>query len=225
MKPYPEEVLLPVSGLQHFRFCPRQWALIHLEMQWTENRLTAEGRLVHERAHDPGRDEKRGDLIIARGLPVFSYALGVRGVCDVVEFRRDEEGVPLDGREGRWLPTPVEYKHGSGHAKEADALQLCCQGMCLEDMLCCGVPGGYLYYAATRRREFVAFTEEARRTVKQSAQDMHALYARGRTPRVKPHAGCKSCSLRDSCLPQLGKAPSASGYIARILEEESGGGS
>lgn len=218
IKSYREEELLPISGLQHFRFCPRRWALIHLEMQWQENRLTEEGRVVHERAHDPMRNEKRGNLIISRGMPVFSFSLGLRGVCDVVEFHRSNDGVPIVGWEGKWLPVPIEYKRGDGYSKEADTLQLCCQAMCLEDMLCCHIDAGYLFYAASRRRESVTFTDESRLMVRQCAEEMHALYARGQTPRIKPRKGCKSCSLRDICLPQLGRTPSVSGYFDSTLK-------
>ena len=159
---FSDEDLLMLSGLQHFAFCRRQWALIHIEHQWQENWRTIEGDLFHQHAHDVGSRERRGNTLTIRGLSILSRTLGVSGQCDVVEFHLDENGVPLHGEEGLWLPYPVEYKHGSPKTKEADELQLCGQAMCLEEMLCCEVPEGALFYGETRRRSVIAFNEELR---------------------------------------------------------------
>ena len=175
--------------------------------------------MLHKRAHDSAADEKRGDRVLSHGMPVFSAALGIRGVCDVVEFLHSEQGVSITGRAGKWLPVPVEYKHGDGDAKEADELQLCAQALCLEGMLCCDVPEGYLYYAEVRRRTKIAFSEELRERVRSMFVEMHRLYARGYTPNVKKRPGCKSCSLREICLPELDKTGTASAYIANVLRE------
>lgn len=220
---YREEDFLAISGIQHFCFCPRQWALIHVEQQWGDNRLTAEGEAQHTRAHDPDADEKRGDRILSHAMPVVSAELGVRGVCDVVEFTRSEGGVPITGRAGKWLPAPVEYKHGDGDAQEADELQLCCQAMCLESMLCCEITAGFLYYAELRRRRPVALTQELRERVKSMLMEMHRLYARGYTPRVKRRPGCNSCSLKELCLPALARTRSPAEYIQRALDESTEG--
>ena len=128
---------LLISGLQHFSFCRRQWALIHIESQWSENYLTVDGKLKHDNADDPYFTEKRGDLLISRAVPVRSDRYGIVGKCDVVEFRRDDSGVRISGRDGLWLPTPVEYKRGHTKEIDADRLQLCAEAMCLEEMLCC----------------------------------------------------------------------------------------
>lgn len=164
-----EEYLL-LSGIQHFCFCRRRWALIHLEQQWQENLRTAEGRLDHTRCHDDTLREKRGNLLTVRGMRVVSHTLRLSGICDVVEFHTDQEGVPLQGYEGRWLPLPVEYKHGSAKQNDADWLQLCAQAIALEEMLVCAVPRGALYYVADRRREVVEFTPELRQTTGQGIQ-------------------------------------------------------
>ena len=124
----PDDYLL-MSGIQHFCFCRRQWALIHLEQQWSENLRTAEGRLEHTRCHDTAQTERRGDLLITRGMKVVSHRLRLSGDCDVVEFRADPEGIPLQHTEGRWRPMPVEYKHGRAKENDADRLQLCAQAM------------------------------------------------------------------------------------------------
>lgn len=128
---------MQLSGLQHFLFCCRQWALIHVEAQWQENFWTTDGTILHERTHNETLHEKRGDLVTVRGVRVFSRRLGVSGQCDVLELRRDEAGVPLPGREGKWLAYPVEYKRGEPKEDNCDAAQLCGQAMCLEEMLCC----------------------------------------------------------------------------------------
>lgn len=216
---YQEEDYLLLSGLQHFRFCRRQWALIHIENQWAENLRTVDGALMHQAAHDKGSQESRGDLLITRGLSVFSPSLGVSGQCDVVEFRRDPSGVSLHGREGLWQPYPVEYKKGRPKEGLADELQLCGQAMCLEEMLCCSIPEGALYYGEPRRRTAVPLTEDLRREVRDCLEEMHRLYQRRRTPRVKPTKACNACSLKDLCLPGLLRAKSASAYLREAMEE------
>lgn len=217
METIPEEDYLQISGLQHYRFCPRQWALIHLEQQWAENLRTTEGSLLHERAHQEGLRESRGDLLTVRGLRVFSPTLGVSGACDVVEFRRGS-GVPLAGREGLWQAYPVEYKRGSPKADSCDALQLCAQAMCLEEMLCCDIPEGALFYGEPRRREPVAFTEELRQEVRQCAAEMRDLYRRGRTPMPKRAKRCNACSLKEICLPGLPKLAKTADYLRKSQE-------
>lgn len=211
---------LPLSGIQHFAFCRRRWALIHVEQLWQENALTAEGRIQHEVAHDEGRAESRGNLVITRGMRVLSHSLRLQGSCDVVEFRRGEAGIPLKGREGLWQPYPVEYKHGSrGIGSEADQLQLCCQALCLEEMLVCPVPQGAIFYQSTRRRDLVDITPALREQARAMAREMNEYYDRGFTPRVRRKAGCKSCSLQDLCLPALLQRAPVSVYIQDALEE------
>lgn len=165
--------LLQLSGLQHFAFCRRQWGLIHIEQQWAENFRTTDGELMHKNAHNVGSAELRGDVLTVRGIYLRSRKLGVSGQCDVVEFHRSPDGVPLVGREGKWLPYPVEYKRGSPKAGNADALQLCAQAMCLEEMLCCDIPEGALFYGETRRRQLVAFSSELRDEVVSLLSQMH----------------------------------------------------
>jgi CRISPR-associated exonuclease Cas4 len=217
---YTTDELLPLSGIQHFLFCRRQWALIHVERQWQENALTVEGRIMHQRADDPFFTEVRKGVILTRSVPIASYRLGLSGVCDVVEFTRANEGVQLKGREGFYLPAPVEYKRGKPKREPSDEAQLCAQAMCLEEMLSVDIPQGYLYYGQTRHRSSVALTPELRVLVRAMAEEMHAYFARGYTPRVKPFKGCRSCSLADVCLPVLQeKVIPASKYIERQLQE------
>ncbi len=221
MKPeYTPDELLPLSGIQHFLFCRRQWALIHVERQWQENALTAEGRIMHQRADDPFFTETRNGVITARSVPIASYRLGLVGVCDVVEFTESPEGVNLPGRAGqRYVPAPVEYKRGKEKRDHCDEAQLCAQAICLEEMLAVPIPYGFLYYGETRHRVAVELSAELRGLVYDMTDEMHAYFQRGYTPRVKPSKACRSCSLADICLPALqAKVIAASKYIRQQIE-------
>ena len=224
MTSYTASDLLPLSGIQHFIFCRRQWALIHVERQWQENALTAEGRILHRRADDPFFTEKRKDVVIARAVPVSSYNLGLTGICDVVEFTMAESatssnGVKLPGREETYLAAPVEYKRGKPKHNHSDEAQLCAQAMCLEDMLLTTIPQAYLYYGQTRRRVTVELTLELRELVTKMSAEMHTYFNRGYTPKVKTTKACRSCSLADICLPTLQKKRlTASDYIRQQIE-------
>lgn len=199
--------LVALSALQHYLFCPRQCALIHLEQIWTENRFTAEGRVLHEAA-DSATRERRGDVLIVRSLPLRSFALGVSGIADVVEFHGANQ-----------QPFPVEYKRGRPKQGDADQVQLCAQGLCLEDMLGVAVPGGALFYGAQKRRKAVEFTPALWAKTLETAQAVHALLARGVTPPPVPLPGCEACSLREDCLPdRLETRDSAKSYLGRLLD-------
>jgi len=216
---YTSDELLPLSGIQHFVFCRRQWALIHVERQWQENALTVEGKLLHKRADDPFFTETRKGVITARSVPIASYRLGLAGVCDVVEFTESPEGVQLPGRESLFLPAPVEYKRGKEKHDHSDESQLCAQAICLEEMLSVAIPAGYLYYGETRHRVEGELTAELRELVRDMSEEMHAYFQRGYTPRVKTSKACRSCSLADICLPVLQeKVMPASKYIQQQIE-------
>jgi CRISPR-associated exonuclease Cas4 len=218
---YTTEELLPLSGIQHFLFCRRQWALIHVEMQWKDNVLTAEGKLLHERVDDPFFTETRNGVIFARSVPVASYRLGLSGICDMVEFTPSEEGVRLPGREGKYIPAPVEYKRGRPKLDPVDEAQLCAQAICLEEMLSVSISTGYLYYGETRHRTPVVLGNELRALVEKMAQEMHIYFERGYTPRVKPSKSCRSCSLAEICLPRLQeRTSSVSTYLREQIERE-----
>lgn len=216
---YSEEDYLPLSGIQHFAFCHRQWALIHIENQWAENERTVDGIIMHEKAHS-GDVESRGDVVIMRALRVFSATLGVSGECDVVEFYRNADGISLNGHDGLWQPYPVEYKRGKPKEHNADEMQLCAQAMCLEEMLCCTIPCGALFYGEPRRRTEVEFTPELRRAVEDSLNEMHDYYKRGYTPKAKPRKGCSACSLKEICLPKMVQRKSVAAYVEGALNEE-----
>lgn len=212
-----EDDLLPLSALQHLLFCERQCALIHVEGLWAENRLTVEGRHLHERA-DSGSAETRSGVRTVRSLHVRSLRLGLVGRADVVEFHADASGGPA-------RPFPVEYKRGKPKQNDADRIQLCAQALCLEEMLGVAVPAGALFYGTTRRRLDVAFDDTLRAVVEAGAFRLHALVTSGITPHAVRAPKCDSCSLLHLCLPDaLAAARPASRYVERSLAQSLGAG-
>lgn len=217
---YTENEYLMLSGIQHFKFCRRQWALIHVEQQWDENVHTVVGELMHQKAHDPYLAEKRKDTIIVRALPVSSRELGVSGECDIVEFHKCEAGITLFGHRGLYSVYPVEYKKGKPKETEEDKLQLTAQAMCLEEMFSTEISEGAIFYGETRRREKVIFSAELRGKVRQMFLEMHQYYKRGYTPKVRRSKACNACSLKDICIPKLAKTVSVKKYISQMLKED-----
>jgi CRISPR-associated exonuclease Cas4 len=221
---YSDDELLPLSGLQHISFCERRWALIHLEQHWDENWLTAEGRIMHERAHEQTEDSRK-DLLIVRGLPVRSSRLGVSGRADVVEFSRvsmtpTAGAIELGDRQGWWRPRPVEYKRGRGDSKHSDSVQLCAQALCVEEMLGTVIEEGALFYGTPKRRVLVRFDATLRADTERLAMRMHELFRAKRTPRAVPIPGCVSCSLKEACMPELGRKRSVAAYQAAVVAGE-----
>lgn len=209
-----------LSGLNHFMFCRRRWALVHIEQLWNENEYTLDGHYMHERVHDASFTESRGSVLLSRGMPVRSTLLNITGVCDMVELHKDPLGVSIQGREGTWRLYPIEYKRGKPNERGADEMQLCAQAMCLEEMFVTEIPEGAVFYGESHRRLPVVFTEELRQKVRASLEEMHQLFERGHTPRAKMTRACKNCSLVELCQPGLSKQMSASEYVRRMLEEE-----
>ncbi len=216
---YKEDEYLMLSGIQHFKFCRRQWALIHIEQEWGENVHTVIGELMHKKVHDPYLREKRKDTIIVRALPVSSKTLGISGECDVVEFHKCQDGISLFGHRGLYSVFPVEYKKGKSKVSEEDKLQLTAQAMCLEEMFSAEIREGAIFYGETKRRELVQFSNELRKEVQEMFEEMHQYYKRGYTPKVKKTKACNACSLKEICVPRLEKTPSVSDYIERTLKE------
>ena len=209
---YTESDLIPLSALQHYMYCPRQCALIHIEQVWEENVFTAEGRILHDRV-DSGGAEKRGDLKRAFGLPIRSLRLGLSGKADVVEFHRQEDG--------SWRPFPVEHKRGRRKREDWDRVQLCAQALCLEEMLGGPVPEGAIFYGKEQRREVVAIGEALRLETEGVAATVHRMLAGTRTPPPEYANKCKSCSLASTCLPRGlgGPGNRVDSYLEKALEE------
>jgi len=203
--------LIQLSALQHYAFCPRQCALIHVEQVWAENRLTAEGRIMHEHVHEEG-NESRGDVRIERGTALRSLNLGIIGKADVVEYHRQPDG--------SWQAFPVEYKRGKPKPDHCDKIQLCAQAMCLEEMLDTHIPAGALFYGKTRRRLDVEFDEALRQETRDAARLTYELIASKKTPGPVYEKRCESCSLIAECLPKtVQKKRSVESYLKRMLDE------
>lgn len=214
-----EDHYLLLSGIQHFQFCRRQWALIHIEQQWEESVRTIEGQHLHRNADNPFTREKRGDKLVVRSMAVKSDELKLTGVCDVVEFVRDNRGVEINGAEGRYIAYPVEYKRGKPKTDESDILQLAAQAMCLEEMLLCELHTGYIFYHEIKHRVEVSLTAIVKQSVRRIASEMHNFYERKYTPQVKAGAFCKSCSLQSICLPELMSKRTVRSYIEGKIKE------
>ncbi len=218
---YREDEYLMLSGIQHFVFCRRQWGLIHIEQQWADNLRTADGNIMHRNVHDSSFNEKRGNILIARAMAVSSPRLGLSGECDVVEFHRSDNGVELFGMDGRYNVIPIEYKRGEPKSDESDIMQLTAQAICLEDMLYCDIKFGYLFYGETKKRVKVEFDNDLRKRTESAVEEMHRLYNRKYTPKVKRTRSCNACSLKNICLPVICGNKKASDYVKEMLGTES----
>ena len=213
-KDYEEDDLLLLSGIQHFAFCERQWGLIHVENQWFENVRTVEGKNLHQRVDDPYFTETRGDVKVVRSVPLVSKTLGLYGVADVIELQK----VPEDNSGVRY--SIVEYKRGSPKPDDRDEVQLCAQAICLEEMLAIALDYGYLYYGETKHRHKVEFNETLRTRVKDLAERMHNLFAKGETPQPVKDKRCKNCSMADICVPELAKGNNKTEkYLNSVFDE------
>lgn len=211
---------LMISGIQHFSFCRRQWALIHVEQQWKESFLTAHGQMIHTRADDPDITEKRKDIICVHSMRVRSERLHIEGVCDIVELHQDEGGAYFPRWKDKYLIYPIEYKRGIERIDHSNILQLTAQAICLEEMTACKIPEGAIYYFSSRRRSKVVFTDDLREEVEKIVKEMHQYMERGYTPKAKEKPKCRSCSMKELCLPEVGNRQSASTYIKNNLEED-----
>lgn len=232
---FSEDDLLPLSALQHFLFCPRRAALVHIEGIWDENRATAEGHLFHERVHK-AEGESRGDVRVARGLRLRSLRLGLTGVADVVEFHRLQNFIPsenapgglqsgmvLAGVRGYWRPFPIEYKVGKLRHEKGYQVQLCAQAICLEEMLDVAVPQGALFYGKTARRLDVTFDDGLRMETEEAARRLYEILGSGNTPRVGYQKKCQECSLVSVCMPKItGVRRDVSSYLATALKGTGG---
>lgn len=224
---YKEDELLPISALQHLAFCERQWGLIYIEQIWNENRLTMEGKAMHERV-DAGQTENHGDVIISRGVRLRSLRLGLSGIADVIEFHHLTEtedgiragGIILDNTPGLWQVFPVEYKHGRPKSNNCDKIQLCAQALCFEEMRSVTIPEGALFYGQSRKRLSVIFDTALRDQTTTLVTRLHQLTEKQITPRGTYSAKCRSCSLMSFCLPHVvTKSRSARRYVAGALNK------
>ena len=207
-----QDDIIALSALQHYLFCPRQCALIHVEQTWSENRFTAEGRVLHEATSQVVSDRRKGVRVVS-SMPLASKRLRVTGIADLVE---------LHEMAGEWHPYPVEYKRGNPKSHRADEVQLCAQAMCLEEMFGVEISEGALFYGEPRRRTVVAIDAALRSLTLEVARDAHALIAAAKTPLAAyERKRCDSCSLKDDCRPrQLSRIPSVASWRGRQIVEE-----
>ena len=220
---YDDDQMLMLSGVQHYMFCPRQWALIHVEQQWADNRLTAEGEVLHKNVDNSTYRQKNGDTITLRGVHIASHALGLYGICDAIELLPSEtqdNAITHFKYSGYWRPYPIEYKRGHRKPDERDAVQLAAQVMCLEEMYEIRIPEAALFYYETRRREVVAMDESLRQLTSELSEAMHKTFDDGITPKAVPQHGCKRCSLIDLCSPELTKKTTVAYYLKKSFNEE-----
>ncbi|MGL4858891.1 MAG: CRISPR-associated protein Cas4 [Enterobacteriaceae bacterium] len=200
-----DQRLIPLSALQHFAFCPRQCALIHNAQVWDENWLTAQGQLLHQRV-DQGGPETRKGVRYERGVLVNAPALGLTGKLDLLE---------KDLSSGHLLP--VEYKRGKPKKHDADAIQLCAQAFCLEEMTGQTIVCGALWYWQIRRRTEVELTESLRSRTLQVIKETQALLLSGEIPHVRLGKHCLACSLREWCQPDSLKRDHSTDYIDALF--------
>ena len=220
---YQEDEMLMLSGIQHYMFCPRQWALIHVEQQWNENRLTMEGQLLHKNADDPFYRQKNGNCISLRSVSIASKNLGLYGFTDVVELQPSEIAtncITHPKHKGYWKPYPVEYKHGHAKPDKRDEVQLAAQVICLEEMHGIHIDRAFLYYGETNRREEVAMSQQLRQLTQQCADKMHSIFKTGTIPKAIKKQHCRSCSLVDICQPAIANKSSVRNYLNHNLYAE-----
>ena len=218
---YEEDDLLMLSGIQHFAFCQRQWALIHIEQQWEENSLTLQGNWLHRNVDNPYAMERNKDTVLLRSVAVVSYRLGMYGIADLIEFTPSttkDNAMVLPKYNGFWLPYPIEYKHGRPKEDETDEVQLCAQAMCLEEMYNIAVSKGAFYYGQTKHRLEVTFTNALRQRVEEYASQMHRLYESGITPKADYESKCRSCSIINQCFPAR-HACNARQYLNQLQQQ------
>lgn len=220
---YGDDDLLMLSGIQHYAFCPRQWAMIHIEQQWDDNHLTIEGQWLHRKVDDPLDMDFKAGTVCLHAVPVKSLALGFFGIADLLELHplADSAETPflIDKYPGKWSVVPVEYKHGRHKDDDIDEVQLCAQAICLEEMYGIHIPTGAFFYGATRTRETLAFSEALRNRVAELSNEMHRLFEAGRTPEAKITARCRACSLRERCFESDMRFSSSVSHYLKQLEE------
>lgn len=218
---YSEDDMLMLSGIQHFRFCPRQWALIHIDQQWEDNRLTIEGDILHKHADDPFYRQRCGDLIALRAVSIASHELGLYGISDVIELHPSsslEDTIRHPKYPGHWKPIVVEYKRGRPKKNEVDEVQLAAQTMCLEEIYTIHIPYGVFFYGELRHRVEVTITDELRNIVRQCAKDMHTVFNNAIIPKAEYRKHCARCSLKEICMPTMVKnCTTVASYLSKNL--------
>jgi CRISPR-associated exonuclease Cas4 len=210
---------LLISGIQHFIYCRRQWALIHIEQLWGENYFTIDGQIKHAKVDNTDSTELKNNIRIIRSMPISSQRLKIQGKCDVVELKPDDDGFYFSKYNKKYKVYPIEYKRGKPKIDDSDTMQLLAQAMCLEEMLGLRIEEGACFYFETRRRQKLIFTEDLRKQLIDIIEEMNNYYRKKYTPKVKKSKKCRVCSLKDLCLPELDGVMSVSKYIRHLQND------
>lgn len=210
-----------LSGIQHYYFCKKQWALIHMNQEWAESADTMQGQIVHKKVDDPFIKEKRGTVFYSRALPLSSKTLGLSGIADLVEFHKDEKGIEVFGKKGKWKPIIVEYKKGKKRKDLENELQLTAQVICLEEYFNIEINKSYIYQFETKTREEIIIDQSLRKKAYQITEEMHTVYESRKIPNVEQSKKCYRCSLKDICMPSLKKDfNSIENYLRSSVNDE-----
>lgn len=222
MEEYDDEELLMLSGIQHFAFCPRQWALIHIDQLWNENHLTLEGLFMHERVDNPTEITALRGNVILRSVPLISRRLGFYGLSDAIELSPTEASnnwITHPKYRGHWAVSPIEYKHGAPKSQEIDAVQLCAQAMALEQMWTISIDKGFIYYGKTRHHQEIVCSPALRQKVESLSIEMHKIYKSQCLPTAHYLKHCDNCSLVETCLPhEFEHVSSVEAYIKSYID-------
>ena len=218
-----DEEMLMLSGIQHFVFCPRQWALIHIEQAWADNQLTAEGNALHRNVNDASYRKVNNGKITYRAVHLASSSLRLYGIGDAIEMMPasdDTDSISLPGKSGRYIPFPIEYKHGRPKKDLSDVMQLVCQAICLEEMHDICIKKGAIFYWETMSREVIEIDQQLRQKAYEISDEMHGIFSTGKLPPPANDKRCMRCSLKDLCLPNLKSIKSANNYLSILTNEE-----
>lgn len=220
---YAEDDLLMLSGIQHFSFCQRQWALIDIEQQWEDNYLTLEGDWLHRNVDKPFAMERNKDTVLLRSVAVVSFRLGLYGIADLLELHPSldkAKAISVPKYPGLWQPYPIEYKHGKPKSDETDEVQLCAQAMCLEEMYNIHIDKGAFYYEQIKHRTEIIFTDTLRKLVEEYAEQMHRLFESAITPQAQYQAKCRSCSINNQCFAiSTKRAMNTKQYLNQLIQQ------
>lgn len=209
---------IQISGIQHYLYCKRRWALLYIENIWQDNFLTLDGDRVHEKAHNQNIKESRKDKFIERGVYISSEKYNLSGQCDVIEYIKDNNGIQLKNKKGLWIIVPVEYKHGDGSSLDVDKYQLFAQILCLEEIFQCSIKYGCLYYKKTNKRISVDFNDFEREKIISIINEINLLLKENKTPKIKYSSKkCKNCSLLEKCNPKILDTKSINKYLEEVI--------
>ena len=213
------EESIQISGIQHYMYCRRSWALLYIENMWKDNYLTLDGDAVHEKVHDTNVKESRKDVFYERGVYISSEKYNLSGQCDLIEYHKNKNGILLKGKDDLWVIVPTEYKHGNGDSIDYDKYQLIAQMICLEEMFLTKIEYGYLYYKKSNKRIKIENTEEIKKELKKIISEMQDLMKRKYTPKIRKNKKCKNCSLLEICNPQVSNLKNIKSYMKEVIDE------